>query len=99
MKSMKARVAERGQVTIPKTLRERLGVKPGTILEFSEERGRLVATKSGGIDAVREVYGCLGKRISTDAVMAQLRERRRSRQSVPMWCWACSAPTHNLPRH
>ena len=32
MKSMKARVAERGQVTIPKRLRERLGVKPGRVL-------------------------------------------------------------------
>ena len=76
MKSMKSRVAERGQVTIPKRLRERLGVKPGTVLEFSEEGGRLIAVKSGGIDPVGEVYGCLGKGISTDAVMAQLRGRR-----------------------
>jgi AbrB family looped-hinge helix DNA binding protein len=35
---MKATVAERGQVTIPKALRDRLGVKPGTILQFSEEQ-------------------------------------------------------------
>lgn len=76
MKSMKARVAERGQVTIPKRLRERLGVKPGTVLEFSEERGRLIAVKSGGADPVSEVYGCLGKKIRTDAVMAELRGRR-----------------------
>jgi len=76
MKSMKARVAERGQVTIPKRLRERLGVKPGTVLEFSEEHGRLIAVKSGGIDPVAEVLGCLGKRINTDDVMAQLRGRR-----------------------
>ncbi len=76
MKSMKARIAERGQVTIPKPLRERLGMKPGTILEFSEEHGRLVATKDGGADPVGEVYGCLGKKIHTDAIMAQLRGRR-----------------------
>jgi len=73
---MKARVAERGQVTIPKTLRERLGVKPGTVLEFSEEHGRLIAVKSGSVDPVSEVYGCLGKRINTDTVMARLRGRR-----------------------
>lgn len=73
---MKARVAERGQVTIPKRLRERLGVKPGTILEFSEERGRLIAVKSGGTDPVSEVLGCLGKKIDTDVTMAQLRGRR-----------------------
>ena len=76
MKSMKARVAERGQVTIPKRLRDRLGMKPGTVLEFSEERGRLVAVKSGDDDPVSRAIGCLGKRIDTDAVMAQLRGRR-----------------------
>jgi len=48
-------------------------VTRGTILEFSEERGRLIAVKSGGIDPVSEVYGCLGKRINTDTVMPQLR--------------------------
>jgi len=79
MKSMKARVAERGQVTIPKRLRERLGMKPGTVLEFSEEHGRLVACKSGGADPVREVFGCLGKKLDTDAIMAQLRGRRDHR--------------------
>jgi antitoxin PrlF len=73
---MKARVADRGQVTIPKRLRERLGVKPGTVLEFSEEHGRLIAVKNGSIDPVGEVLGCLGKRLNTDAVMAQLRGRR-----------------------
>jgi antitoxin PrlF len=75
MKSMKARVAERGQVTIPKPLRERLGVKPGTVLEFTEEHGRLIAVKSGSADPVSEVYGCLGKKIATDATMARLRGR------------------------
>jgi AbrB family looped-hinge helix DNA binding protein len=73
---MKARVAERGQVTIPKRLRERLGVGPGTVLEFSEERGRLIAIKSGNADPVTEVHGCLGKKIDTDDVMALLRGRK-----------------------
>jgi len=76
MKSMKARVAERGQVTIPKRLREKLGVRPGTILEFSEEHGRLIAVKSGNADPDTEVHGCLGKKIDTDAVMALLRGRQ-----------------------
>lgn len=76
MRSMKARVAERGQITIPKRLRDRLGVKPGTVLEFSEEHGRLIAVKTGGIDPVSEVYGCLGKRLDTDAIVAQLRRPR-----------------------
>ena len=76
MKRIKARVDERGQVRIPKQLRERLGLKPGTVLKFSEEHGRLIAVKSGGADPVSEVYGCLGKKIDTDATMARLRGRQ-----------------------
>ncbi len=48
-------------------------MKPGTVLEFSEERGRLIAVKIGGADSVSEVLGCLGKKINTDALMAGLR--------------------------
>jgi len=75
MRSMKARVAERGQVTIPKRLRERLGLKPGTILEFKDEQGRLIAVKSHSADPVSAVYGCLSKKIDTDVLIAELRGR------------------------
>jgi AbrB family looped-hinge helix DNA binding protein len=61
MKSMKAGVAERGQVTVPKALGDRLGLLPGTTLELSEERGRLVAVKTTTVDPVAKVYGCLGR--------------------------------------
>jgi AbrB family looped-hinge helix DNA binding protein len=45
---MNSVVSEKGQVTIPKALRERLGIKAGEVLEFSEEQGRLVAARYGG---------------------------------------------------
>jgi antitoxin PrlF len=75
MKSMRARVTVTGQVTIPKRLRERLGVRAGTVLEFTEEHGRLIAVKAGDVDPVSEVLGCLGKRLDTYAVMTKLRRR------------------------
>ena len=43
---MKAVVAERGQVTIPKALRDKLGIRPGTALEFTAKNGLLVAQKT-----------------------------------------------------
>jgi antitoxin PrlF len=70
---MKAKVAEHGRVTIPKMLRESLGVKAGTVLEFSEEHGRLIAIKAAVDDPVSEVYGCLGKEIETDVILTRLR--------------------------
>jgi antitoxin PrlF len=75
MKGMKSRVAERGQVTIPKALRDRLGVVPGTTLEFSEHHGRLVAVKTPA-DPVAKVYGCLGHKFNTDVFMAEIRGGR-----------------------
>ncbi|HJU11812.1 MAG TPA: AbrB/MazE/SpoVT family DNA-binding domain-containing protein [Candidatus Binataceae bacterium] len=73
---MKSRVADRGQVTIPKPLRDRLGVLPGTTLEFSEDHGRLLAVKTTSEDPVAKVYGCLGRRFNTDAFIADIRDLR-----------------------
>jgi antitoxin PrlF len=56
---MKATVSEKGQVTIPKRLRERLGIRAGQMLDFEERKGELVARKAGSADPVAEVYGSL----------------------------------------
>lgn len=69
---MKAGVAERGQVTIPKSLRDKLGIRPGTSLEFSAEQGVLVARKAE-TDSVSRVFGCLGKRIDANRFIRELR--------------------------
>lgn len=70
---MKAKVAERGQVTIPKALRLRLGIRPGTVLEFTEEKGRLVVTKKETEDPVDEIYGTLGRGRNTKEIMDAIR--------------------------
>jgi len=70
---MKAKVAERGQVTIPKVLREQLGIEPGTVLEFKEDRGKLIAVKAATIDTVDQFYGKLGSGRRTDDVAQELR--------------------------
>ena len=69
----RAVVSEKGQVTIPKPLRDRLGIKAGQVLAFREERGRLVATKAAGDDPVSGVYGTLVLDRSTDEVITELR--------------------------
>lgn len=69
---MKAVVAERGQVTIPKALRDKLGIRPGTALEFTARNGMLVAQKAE-TDPVSKVFGCLARGIDTDRVIRELR--------------------------
>jgi antitoxin PrlF len=71
--AMKAIVADRGQVTIPKVLRERLGIVPRTVLDFHEENGRLIAEKTTQTDPVAEVIGCLKLDKPTDRILDDLR--------------------------
>ena len=68
-------VSEKGQVTIPKPLRERLGIRPGQILDFNEEHGRLVVTKVTPRDPVEALYGILKLERSTDDAITSIRGR------------------------
>lgn len=66
-------VAERGQVTIPKALRDKLGIVPGTELAFTAENGRLVATKVLREHPAVTLMGRHGKGRRTADIIAQLR--------------------------
>jgi bifunctional DNA-binding transcriptional regulator/antitoxin component of YhaV-PrlF toxin-antitoxin module len=60
-------------VTIPKRLRESLGITPGQVLDFTEEQGRLVAAKTSARDPVAGVYGILKLGRPTDELIRELR--------------------------
>ena len=36
-----SRISKKGQIVIPKEIREKLGIKPGDVVVFREERGRV----------------------------------------------------------
>jgi AbrB family looped-hinge helix DNA binding protein len=73
---MEATVAERGQITLPKAVRDALGLTKGTKLKVELDGGRIVLRKDVG-DALRRLRGAVklppGK--STDDVMRELRGR------------------------
>jgi len=70
---MKAVVAERGQVTIPKQIRDRLGITPGTLLDFTEDNGTLMAKKVIEEDRFARVRGCLNLDRPTDEILREMR--------------------------
>lgn len=72
---MKTTVSEKGQITIPKAVRTKLGLRPGTVLELEAERGRLIGRKAGGRDIVDELYGSL----PMDEPVDEYLERSRGR--------------------
>jgi antitoxin PrlF len=72
---MKATVSEKGQVTIPKALRRKLGLTPGIIIEFDAVDGRLVGRKAQSRDLLDEVRGTLQMDESTDQFIERIRGR------------------------
>jgi AbrB family looped-hinge helix DNA binding protein len=47
---MKAIVSQKGQLTIPKKVRDTLGIKPGTVLDVEAVAGKLIAVKKVSVD-------------------------------------------------
>ena len=70
---MKAVVSEKGQVTIPKRLRDRLGIRPGQVLDFEEDCGKLVGVKLDEIDPIDAMFGAFPFEKPTDEFMDEIR--------------------------
>lgn len=72
---MLSTVGEKGQITVPKRLRDRLGIHPGDRLEIVEDAGRLIATKTapGDADPVDAVRGILELDVSPDEAIRAMR--------------------------
>jgi AbrB family looped-hinge helix DNA binding protein len=73
---MEATVAERGQITLPKAVRDALGLTKGTQLKVELDGSRIVLSKNVD-DAVSRARGRfrLPTGTSTDDVMRELRGR------------------------
>jgi AbrB family looped-hinge helix DNA binding protein len=73
---LEATVAERGQITLPKAVRDALGLTKGSILKVELENGRIVLRKSVD-DAISRARGRfkLDGFESTDDAMRAIRGR------------------------
>lgn len=54
---MKIKVTAKGQITIPKPLRDQLGLTSGVVLDFTSDNGRLVVVKEADRDPIAEWRG------------------------------------------
>lgn len=70
---MKTTVSEKGQVTIPKRLRDCLGIRPGHILDFRGQEGHLVVAKVTPENPVESVYAIPRLGCPTDDLVRSLR--------------------------
>lgn len=76
---MSTRVTRKGQVTIPKRVRDRMNIRPGSAVDFKlTEDGRVVLVKAGRKPAARRsafarLRGSAGAGMTTDEIMALTR--------------------------
>ena len=75
---MATTVTSKGQVTIPKAVRDRLGIKPGNAVDFRvEPDGKVVLLKASGEVRKRDPFetwiGIAGPGPSTDEIMEMSR--------------------------
>ena len=66
------RVTTKGQVTIPRRVREILGIVPGTDIEFLEENGRFYIKKTSQNKPTKKfakLRGIATAKMSTDEIM------------------------------
>lgn len=69
-------LSEKGQILIPKTLRRKLGLKPGARVQLAEEEGRLVLSPVPP-DPIAAATGFLAGRFSLTADL-----RREHREEI-----------------
>jgi AbrB family looped-hinge helix DNA binding protein len=81
------RISSKGQVTVPLAIRQRLGLAPGTEVEFVVRDAEVVLRKGReGRDPVDRVYGILDLGCPVDSILEELRgpapatSRRRARR-------------------
>jgi AbrB family looped-hinge helix DNA binding protein len=74
-----ATVTSKGQVTIPKAMRDALGIRPGAQVEFELEDSRIVIRKRVPEEALRKWQGYLRGKLpfkTTDELILELRGER-----------------------
>ena len=74
-----ATVTSKGQVTLPKQIRDALGLRPGSEVEFELEEGRVILRKLVHSKALRRWEGYLRAKLpanSVDEMMEMLRGER-----------------------
>ena len=70
------RISERGQITIPKALRDRFGMNHNVEVEITPTRnGLLIHKRTAAEHPVDRVYAVIGRGGDTDAYLEEIRGR------------------------
>lgn len=70
----KAKVTSKGQITIPKELRDKIGIRTGSYIEIKETAAGYVISKHINENCLKKYVGILNSQDSSDNIIKELRE-------------------------
>jgi AbrB family looped-hinge helix DNA binding protein len=70
----RAKVTSKGQVTIPKELREKIGICAGSYIEIKETAAGYVISKHVDENCLTKYVGILRSQGSSDSIIKEMRE-------------------------
>ena len=70
-----AKLTSKGQITIPKKVRDKIGISPGEVLQFEEKEGTFYIKKGARKSPFDQWAGYLGKRTKkgSDKIIEEMR--------------------------
>ena len=81
-----SKVTAQGQISVPAEVRKKLGVGPGSVLEWTDEDGRVVVRRAGRFSSA-EMHQALfpkgSRKGKATEVKAGIRQRMRQRHARP----------------
>lgn len=75
----RSRVTAQGQISVPANVRSKLGVGPGSVLEWKEEDGRIVVQRAGRFSSEDIHRALFGSKAPEPKSLEQLKEGIRAR--------------------
>lgn len=79
-----SKVTSQGQISVPAEIRRKLGIGPGSVLEWEEEGDRVIVRRAGlysSEDIHRAVFPRVPKRKSTDDLKQGIADYMRKRHA------------------
>ena len=79
-----SKLTAQGQISVPAEIRKRLGLGPGSVLEWDEKSGEVVVRKAGKYSSVQvheALFGARGKAKPKADVKAGIRKHIRRRHA------------------
>lgn len=81
---MKSTISSKGQVTVPVEIRDKLGLSPGTEVEFEIQRNGVLLRKGGGTrHPVDRVFGLIELPAPVDEILDEMRGPAPAKKASP----------------